>query len=257
VVAAGVAVLINVWTYGWSWPAGVGLAVLIGCQAVFEWSRAKAVDRSPVRLQESTTDETSSGVRNSGSQTSRSSLTEAPRRTGQVSAATGETDQPLKSLALTAKGKWVVVGSLLNRASVSSSIPLSTGGGIHHGGHRGAVAACSVSGNRALTIGDDGVLKVWDISSGRLMQAMSAPPSVESAAIDCYGNRCVVGRAFGNLEVFDLERQFMARVITVDGRPVDDGWKTRKGVQDETLPRSGIQSVWLGNRSTNRPLLQS
>lgn len=240
VVAAGVAVLINVWTSGWSWPAGIGLAVLIGCQAVFEWSRARAVDRCPVRLQESTTDETSSGVRNSGSQTNWSSLTEAPHRIGQASVATEETDQHIKSLAMTAKGKWVVVGSLLNRASVSSSVPRSSDEGIYRGGHRGAVTACSVSGNRVLTIGDDRVLKVWDVSSGRLIQAMSAPPSVESASIDGYGKCCVVGRALGNLEVFDLEQQFMARAITVDGRPVDDGWKTRRGVQDEKLPAVGF-----------------
>ncbi|GAA1776688.1 hypothetical protein [Streptomonospora arabica] len=36
VLAVGVSVLVNVWTDGWEWSVGVGIAVLIGCQVVAE-----------------------------------------------------------------------------------------------------------------------------------------------------------------------------------------------------------------------------
>jgi hypothetical protein len=40
VLAAGVAVLVNVWTTAWGWPAGAGLAALVLCQAGLEgWRR--------------------------------------------------------------------------------------------------------------------------------------------------------------------------------------------------------------------------
>jgi hypothetical protein len=39
VLAAGVSVLVNVWTEGWEWPAGVGIAALIACQVVLEGVR--------------------------------------------------------------------------------------------------------------------------------------------------------------------------------------------------------------------------
>ena len=39
VLAAGVAVIINVWTSGWAWPAGVSLGVLLILQCIVEWLR--------------------------------------------------------------------------------------------------------------------------------------------------------------------------------------------------------------------------
>ena len=40
-LAAGVAVLVAVWTSRWAWPAGVGLAVLVMLQGSVEWLRTK------------------------------------------------------------------------------------------------------------------------------------------------------------------------------------------------------------------------
>jgi hypothetical protein len=40
VLSAGVAVLVNVWTSGWGWPIGVGLAVLVISQGSLEWLRS-------------------------------------------------------------------------------------------------------------------------------------------------------------------------------------------------------------------------
>jgi hypothetical protein len=39
VLSAGVAVLVNVWTNGWPWAAGAGLAALVVCQGGLEWLR--------------------------------------------------------------------------------------------------------------------------------------------------------------------------------------------------------------------------
>ncbi|MDX3387362.1 hypothetical protein PV682_38860 [Streptomyces niveiscabiei] len=44
VSAAAIAVVINVWTASWTWPAGAGLATLLLTQALFEWSQARAAD---------------------------------------------------------------------------------------------------------------------------------------------------------------------------------------------------------------------
>jgi hypothetical protein len=45
-LSAGVAVLVNIWTSGWGWPVGVGLAVLVVCQGSLEWLRSSQ-DHAP------------------------------------------------------------------------------------------------------------------------------------------------------------------------------------------------------------------
>ncbi|MBB5808879.1 hypothetical protein F4560_008647 [Saccharothrix ecbatanensis] len=50
VLAATIAVVVNVWTSGWGWPAGVGLATLVGFQALMEWRRVHAENQvAPAR----------------------------------------------------------------------------------------------------------------------------------------------------------------------------------------------------------------
>jgi hypothetical protein len=39
-LGAGVAVLVNIWTSGWPWAAGAGLAALVVCQGGLEWLRS-------------------------------------------------------------------------------------------------------------------------------------------------------------------------------------------------------------------------
>jgi hypothetical protein len=43
-LAAGVSIVVNVWTSGWAWSAGVGLAVLIVCQVAVECFRSNTAD---------------------------------------------------------------------------------------------------------------------------------------------------------------------------------------------------------------------
>jgi len=51
VPATGLAVLVNVWTTGWAWPAGVGVAVLVAAQVfVTFWTTAPSGhDKTTVR----------------------------------------------------------------------------------------------------------------------------------------------------------------------------------------------------------------
>jgi hypothetical protein len=65
VLAAGVSVLVNVWTLGWEWPVGVGIAVLITCQVVVEGIRSGTTAPGSQPQQKSTVNQTFDGVRDS------------------------------------------------------------------------------------------------------------------------------------------------------------------------------------------------
>jgi hypothetical protein len=43
-LATGVSVLVNIWTSGWAWPVGAGLAVLVAGQGWLEFRRAAGQD---------------------------------------------------------------------------------------------------------------------------------------------------------------------------------------------------------------------
>jgi hypothetical protein len=42
--ATGVSVLVNIWTSGWAWPVGAGLAVLVASQGWLEFRRTTGQD---------------------------------------------------------------------------------------------------------------------------------------------------------------------------------------------------------------------
>ncbi len=64
VLAAGVSVLVNVWTEGWKWPVGVGIVVLIACQIVVEVVRTTP-NAEPQPQQRSTVDQEFDDVQDS------------------------------------------------------------------------------------------------------------------------------------------------------------------------------------------------
>ncbi|MET9558690.1 hypothetical protein [Streptomyces sp. NPDC006645] len=47
VSATAIAVVVNVWTTNWTWPAGIGLGTLLLIQALFEWGRSRVADDTP------------------------------------------------------------------------------------------------------------------------------------------------------------------------------------------------------------------
>lgn len=74
-------------------------------------------------------------------------------------------------------------------------------------GHADWVNACAISpdGQRIVSASDDGTLKVWDLSSGRLLSTLQGHATgVRSCAIGPDGQRAVSAAADGTLKVWEL-----------------------------------------------------
>lgn len=145
------------------------------------------------------------------------------------------------SLAITPDGSKVITGSYSAAPRVFA--PTSRAAKrLTSGGHRGEVTATCLSGTLGVSIGSDGDLKIWNTTTGRLIQALSAMPRTDSLGISPDGCRCLLGVRThrGDIQVFDVQRQFMVRKITIDGEPVDPEWSTRPGACDPELPAVGV-----------------
>ncbi|MFF2216461.1 hypothetical protein [Streptomyces antibioticus] len=141
----------------------------------------------------------------------------------------------VQSLAISADGRWVVVGSGLGGAHVLS--PLSPTPGLSLDGHRGAVRAASLRDSHAATLGKDGDLKIWDVATGRLLRATGTTPvpgAADALALDYEAGLCVVGTT-----LLDLRLGSPIRPLMFNGTPCDENWRTREGARDEALPPVG------------------
>ncbi|MBB5808878.1 WD40 repeat protein [Saccharothrix ecbatanensis] len=145
------------------------------------------------------------------------------------------------SLAITPDGSKVITGSYSKAPRVFAPTARAAKH-LTNGGHRGQVTATCLSGTLGASIGDDGDLKIWDTTTGRLNQTLSAMPRTDSLAISPDGSRCVLGVQThkGDIQVFDLQGQFMVRKMMIDGHPVDPEWSTRPGASDPELPAVGV-----------------
>lgn len=146
----------------------------------------------------------------------------------------------VRSLAISPDGRWVVVGSVCGGADVLS--PLSPAPRLSLDGHRGTVRAASLCGSRAVTLGRDGDLKIWDVARGGLLRTIGAPleqDRIEAIALDAKADLCVVGTGGGNATLLDLRHPSRTSPLMVCGAPCDANWKIRDGVRDEALPPVG------------------
>jgi hypothetical protein len=107
-------------------------------------------------------------------------------------------------------------------------------------GHRGPVAACSVSvdGSRALTVGEDGSIRFWDLTTGEILAA--GHPS-EVPFTDCAllrdGRRAVTVRDDGRAQLWDT-RDLSLPLDELTGAP-PDGFRSCTAVNEAVVACCG------------------
>jgi WD40 repeat protein len=150
----------------------------------------------------------------------------------------------VNSLAITPDGKRTIVASLTGDPYVLSAPPRTAR--MSRRGHLSAVRAAGLRGDRAVTIDDDGDLKVWN--AGYLERTTDGPRCVTSIDLAPDGKCCLVGIGSSDIEVFDLGFQVTVRKLAVEGRPVDELWGSCDGARESTLPPVGFDEPYPSNR---------
>ena len=117
---------------------------------------------------------------------------------------------------------------------LDSGAPLHTLAGHHRGGPPRGVAAVAVSadGRRAVSGGDDGTVRVWDLATGKQIASASQRlwhwfarlhrRSVRSLSVSADGRCAVSGGDDGTVRVWDLDSG--APLHTLAGHQPTAGW---------------------------------
>ncbi|GAA1776696.1 hypothetical protein [Streptomonospora arabica] len=151
-------------------------------------------------------------------------------------------DNDVHSLAITPDGGKVIVGCIVGNSYVLSPPPGT--GRTSRNGHSVAVQAVALRGDRAVSVGVDGTLKVRDSSSGRPELTANGQPNVYSVGITPHGGHGIIGSHEGDIEVFDMELQLVVRKLAVNGIPVDELWESRDGASEHMLPPIGFEEPY-------------
>jgi WD40 repeat protein len=142
------------------------------------------------------------------------------------------------SVSITPDGRQVILGSFSGEPRILT--PASRSPHATTGGHCGPVTAAALYGGQAVTIERDGILKGWDIRTGRHLYSAKVPHSVTAVAVCRKGQYSVLGSFNGDVVIFDLKFQYVVRKLLVDGDPSDEAWRTRDGARDRALPLVGV-----------------
>jgi WD40 repeat protein len=140
---------------------------------------------------------------------------------------------------------------------------LRAGGGALWG------ADANAAGTRAVTAGDDGTARIWDLSSRRVLHALRGREPVHAADLSNDATRVVTAGDDGTARIWDARTGREVRVLRPDDGPLHaaafspdgalvvtggtDGvariWRTSDGKQLRALPRS---SMWIEDAAFSR-----
>ena len=79
-------------------------------------------------------------------------------------------------------------------------------------------AAVSADGRWAITGSQDGMVRAWELESGKALEALNGHQGrIEAAAISSDGSLAVTGGGDGMVRVWDLQRGLQLASFTADG----------------------------------------
>ena len=130
----------------------------------------------------------------------------------------------LASLALVASGLWALPAHAQPTSTPPVDAPLLR---IDTGAHNAAIRALGIdaAGRYAVTASDDKTARVWDLSSGRLLQTLRPPVGVDNngrlfaAALTPDGAVVAVGGWSANNDVYLFERASGTMIQRITGLP--------------------------------------
>ena len=114
-------------------------------------------------------------------------------------------------------------------------------------GHKGRIRGLAFlpDNERAVSVGDDKEFKLWDITTGKLIQDIEGhPANVTSVSVSQDGHRALTGCADGQARLWDLETMKVLKVLKGHARPIVSVILSRDGKTGLTAADDGSIRRW-------------